>query len=886
MSGGVLMTVDPKLPVDRQKAMLAQAKAKMVISLDEASPLGDAGVRMILVDPSSGRIVRGGHVATAPEPLPALSPWAPAYIFFTSGSTGVPKAVLGCHAGLAHFLDWQRKTFGVRRDDRAAQTTALSFDMLLRDIFLALTTGATLCIPAEGDTLDPMAILSWMAAEKITILHIVPTLLLAWVNNAPEGVTLPNLRLVFMAGEPVLDVLIKRFRERFGDTALLTNFYGPTETTLIKCFHPIRVIEPGPQPAGRPQPQTQVLILNKSRQLCGVNEPGEICIRTPFRTLGYLNAPEATAKVFVPNPFRDDPDDLIYRTGDKGRYRTDGLIEVQGRMDDQVKIRGVRVEPGEIEAVLATHPQVKQAAVVAHADEAGAKYLVGYVVLRSAASADTLALVRAFVRSKLPENMVPSELVALEAMPTLPNGKVNRKALRPPERTVVESPAAPATRGTGVAEQEAELLAIWRSVLGHSRVTVDDSFIELGGDSLSAMTVLVRMRRLGVPDAVARGIFQGWSIRQIVARSTGSASVGDVTQYKVRINQLVNATRGILVAIVVLSHWYEGLLNVLPARLRGLQTSLLPLLNIGTPGFALIFGLGTGYIFYPRFATDAPQVRRSMRLGFLLVAAGIVISAVVCLLRDVMDARSIDSTEFFNGFYSALLYYALALLTVPLWFRIMGGVHPIRRAAMMVLTAYLLHRLAQWTLADREQQGFLQLCRLMLVAKFNYFNMSIGALAGIGGGIYLSRWAAQNRSLRALAPRMGFAGVALLLAGVALTLLTFGNWDGINDTGSMPVSRWVFYAGMVLVVMCALALTLDRYERLPRPLREAVNVTAVLGQLSLPVFVLHRLVLQVKHLLAGFGIPKWPALGIPLVLFFGFLWWSMSKLYRLYYAKV
>src|SRR5262249_35073577 len=176
----------------------------------------------------------------------------------------------------------------------------------------------------------------------------------------------------------------------------------------------------------------------KSRQLCGVNEPGEICIRTPFRTLGYLNAPEATAKVFVPNPFRDDPDDLIYRTGDKGRYRTDGLIEVQGRMDDQVKIRGVRVEPGEIEAVLATHPQREQAAVVAHADEAGAKYLVGYVVLRSGASADTLALVRAFVRSKLPENMVPSELVALEVMPTLPNGKVNRKALRPPERTVVE----------------------------------------------------------------------------------------------------------------------------------------------------------------------------------------------------------------------------------------------------------------------------------------------------------------------------------------------------------------------------------------------------------------------------------------------------------------
>lgn len=893
MSAGVLMTIDPHLPADRQKSMLAQSRAQIIICVGNCPELSDCGLRIIRIDDADGKIVDLDVGAPAP-PLPKLSPAAPAYIFFTSGSTGVPKAVLGSHAGLAHFLDWQRKTFDVQRGDRAAQITALSFDVVLRDIFLALTAGATLSIPADGDILDPAAILSWMATEEITILHIVPTLLLAWVNNAPDGLELPRLRLVFLAGEPLLDVLLKGFRARFGDNALLNNFYGPTESTLAKCFHTIRTIEPGLQPVGRPQPQTQVLILNSSRKLCGLNEPGEIAIRTPFRTLGYLNAPEATAKVFVPNPFRNDPDDLIYLTGDRGRYRLDGLVEVQGRIDNQVKIRGVRIEPGEIEAVLSTHPAVKQAAVAAHADESGTKYLVGYVVLRNgedrAAPPDVLGQIRTFVRSKLPDSMVPSEIVALPNMPLLPNGKVNRKALLPPERASLSPGATTAmSPSPEIGEQEASLLAVWRSVLGHSRVTVDDSFIELGGDSLSAMTVLVRMRRLGIPDTVARGIFQGWSIRQIIARSAGAESPTDTpgTRQKVRINQLVNAIRGILVAILVFSHWYEGLLNALPVQLRSLQPWLDPVLNIATPGFALIFGLGTGYIFYPRFATEASQVRRSMRLGFLLVTAGIVISALVGLARDFMESRPVDSTEFFNKFYSALLYYALALLTVPLWFRmIAGGEKPFRRVVVMVLSAYALHRVGQWILLPREQQGFLQLCRLMLVAKFNYLNMSVGALSGVGAGIYLARWAAENRSLRALAPRMLLVGLLLVGAGTAITFLTYGGWEGINESGEMPISRWVFYAGVVLLIMSALALILTAYERIPWILRECLNVTSVLGQLSLPIFVLHRLVLQARHLLMDFGLPKWPALGIPVILFAGFCWWSMSKLYRLYYAKV
>jgi hypothetical protein len=247
----------------------------------------------------------------------------------------------------------------------------------------------------------------------------------------------------------------------------------------------------------------------------------------------------------------------------------------------------------------------------------------------------------------------------------------------------------------------------------------------------------------------------------------------------------------------------------------------------------------------------------------------------------------LDSTTFFNLFYSPLIYYAFALLTVPSWFRFISrGASPYRRVALAVVSAYALHRLALWLLLDREQQGFLQLCRLVLVAKFAYFNMSVGALSGVGAGIYLARWAAGNRTLRELVPRAAVSGTLLVAAGMILTFLSYGSWKGINDADAMPLCKWVFYAGTILIFGSLVSLALNRYEHIPRRLRVSINVCAVLGQISLPVFVLHGLVLQAKHLLVLCGLSWGVSMTIPLGLFFAFCWWSMSKLYRLYYAEV
>jgi len=896
-SGATLLTIDPKLPFERQAVMMKQTGAKFLVRIGEPGGIDDS-VQVITVDPETGLVSSKACAASPATQLPVLIPNAAAYIFFTSGSTGVPKGVVGSHQGLAHFLDWQRKTFDIGPGDRAAQITTLSFDMVLRDMFLVLTSGGTLCIPAEAEVLDPSAILMWMASEQISILHVVPSLLRAWTNHVPAQLRLPSLRRVFLAGEPLTDALILNFRAVLGDGPLITNFYGPTETTLIKCFHKVFQPEPGVQPIGRPQPETQILILNRNRRLCGVHEIGEIAIRTPFRTLGYLNAPEATAKAFIPNPFRkdcDDAADLIYLTGDSGCYRADGLLVMRGRMDNQVKIRGVRVEPGEVEAAIGLCAGVKEAAVVAHENAKGIKYLAAYVAFDQestrAGNAAATNMLRDYLRARLPENMVPSVFVILDALPLLPNGKVNKKALKPTDVSSSVEPVAASGACDGPRNPlEAELLAIWKGVLGHERVGVNDSFVELGGDSLTAISALVRMQRLGIPDAFARGIFQGWSIRQISDMADGNAPSLEGVRMppKVKTNLLVNVLRGILVIILVAGHWIDGLLNRLPDSLHGTVEVLMPLFNVATPGFAMLFGLSLGYIYLPMYLTDPAQSKRGLRQGVGLVAIGVMIRAALDISMLMMSGDPFDSTTFFASFYSALLYYLLALATAPLWFKViaLNRKHIYRTMSVMLVATYVLYQTAQWLFLSHEQVGFVQLCRLMLVAKFNYFNMSVGAFSGLAAGYYLYQWSLGKQPLADLTRRLLLSGCAVTIVGLISVYMDTGSFWALHDAARMPLWKWIFYGGTLLLAASLISVALSNYERYVAPVRVSINLLSVLGQISLVVFVFHNMVLRAKALLVHFGVPGSPALLIPLGLFFGGCGWLMFKLYELYYGAI
>ncbi|MEM7134559.1 MAG: amino acid adenylation domain-containing protein [Chloroflexota bacterium] len=526
LNGNVFLLLDPKLPRQRWQTMLEASQANTCIFIGKNTDedtlvwLHEQCHTVLRVETSTKTPPIVGHESEHIYASTSLRPDDSAYIFFTSGTTGTPKGIRGTHKALAHFLHWQRKTFAVQPSDRVAQLTSLSFDVVLRTIFLPLVSGATLVLPETSDLiLSADEVPSWLDAKKITIIHTVPSLAKAWLANHNQRATLKTLKWLFFAGEPLTRQLVKQWRETFPSNSEIVNLYGPTETTLAKCFYQVpQDMSPGIQSIGRPQPETHVVVMNQGR-ICGVGEVGEIVIRTPFRTQGYINGEHT----FSPNPFTDIPDDLVYYTGDSGRIRPDGLIDILGRLDRQVKIRGVRIELSEIESALLELGQVNEVVVVVHRNGEDDKRLVAYIVQGDEANGKQHSTIsaprhlidpsqlRQALAQQLPDYMLPSAFVFMEAIPLTPNGKLDRRALPqvPSGRECMDAQSefvAPRN------EVERAVAAIWQEVLGFDqaspepvptlrvpsstarRIGIYDNFFTLGGHSLLATQVISRVR--------------------------------------------------------------------------------------------------------------------------------------------------------------------------------------------------------------------------------------------------------------------------------------------------------------------------------------------------------------------------------------------------------
>jgi amino acid adenylation domain-containing protein len=518
MSGGAFLTIDPALPARRKRVMLSEARAKVVCAIGSSNEIDDCleadDVRTVLrTDLELASLLASDGGDRRAWSIPAFEGNDPAYVFFTSGSTGQPKAILGCHKGLSHFLQWQRSAFAVGPEDRVSQLIGLTFDPLLRDVFLPLTSGATVCVPADGDLTD---VLGWIEREGITVVHTTPTLLHSWLLPGEWTVALPSLRWLFISGEPLTDSLIARWRRLVTSPAQLVNFYGPSETTMIRCFHVVPAeVAGGVQPIGAPLPDSQALVLNPAGRLCGIGEIGEIVLRTPFHSLGYLNLPDETARRFRPNPFRDDANDLVYFTGDRGRYRPDGLLEIAGRVDDQVKIRGVRIDPGEVTATLARHEAVRHCVVVGRNEADGQSALVGYIVPEPGRPISAGEL-RAYLAGELPHAFIPGAFVFLDALPVLPNGKIDRRALPAPQ--VERKHDGGVSEGSRNPLEEV-IAEVWREVLRIDEVGVHDSFFELGGHSLTATQMLARLTRLLQIELPLRSFFDSPTVAALAAEA-------------------------------------------------------------------------------------------------------------------------------------------------------------------------------------------------------------------------------------------------------------------------------------------------------------------------------------------------------------------------------
>ncbi|MFI9366841.1 amino acid adenylation domain-containing protein [Kitasatospora sp. NPDC053057] len=510
-AGAGYLPIDPEQPADRVAFMLTDSRVALVLTTEEVLDDLPAGrIRSVALDDT----LTGMQLAAAPETAPATvaDPAGLAYVIYTSGSTGRPKGVAVTHGALANYVATVPLRIGYRGPGaRYALLQAQVTDLGNTVLFASLVTGGELHILEEGAVTDPAAVSGYLAEHGIDHLKVVPSHLAALSAVAGLEQVLPARSLV-LGGEAAASAWVRELVAA-ADGCEVFNHYGPTETTIGVATTRLTadLVADGVVPVGRPVGNTRFYLVDSRLQPVPVGVAGELYVAGAQLARGYVRRPDLTAERFVANPF-EPGGARMYRTGDLAKWTADGQVVFLGRADEQVKIRGYRIEPGEVQAALAAHRQVAQAAVVARRDAPGETRLVAYVVPGAGADAENLAAqLRQFALEKLAEHLVPSAVVVLDALPLAANGKLDRRALPAPDF------ASRAGSGRGPADAREEIVcAAFAEVLGLEKVGVEDDFFELGGHSLVAVRLVEILRAQGVSVSV-RTLFDNPSSAGVAA---------------------------------------------------------------------------------------------------------------------------------------------------------------------------------------------------------------------------------------------------------------------------------------------------------------------------------------------------------------------------------
>lgn len=484
-AGAAYLPLDPANPAERLQRIVASAKPVAVLTGDELAPVFDTTPVLKPQDwPNESDLFDGVDV----------SPNALAYVIYTSGSTGEPKGVMIEHQSIVNRLEWMRQHYDIGSDDRIMQKTPATFDVSVWEFFLPLISGATLVIAPPDAHRDPEAIAGLIKQESVTVLHFVPSMLSAFLTSpASHGI---RLRKVFCSGEELGADLRDRFHAVIDGE--LHNLYGPTEAAVDVSYWPAsREDISQPVPIGFPVWNTQLYILDSKMWPLPAGVAGDLYLGGIQVARGYLGREDLTRERFLSDPFL--PGNRIYKTGDVARRRPDGAVEFLGRSDHQVKIRGLRIELGEIESIILTSGMVREAAVIVREDRPGDKRLVAYVVPEGAFDEERLR--RRIIRA-LPEYMLPSAFVVMDALKVTANGKLDRAALPAPVHEQASS-VAPSS------ETEKKLALLFGEILGvEGDVGADADFFLLGGDSLLAVNLTLRIREEFGSDPGLGAIFE------------------------------------------------------------------------------------------------------------------------------------------------------------------------------------------------------------------------------------------------------------------------------------------------------------------------------------------------------------------------------------------
>jgi amino acid adenylation domain-containing protein len=513
-SGAGYVPLDPAFPADRL-AFMAEDAALAALVVDDDTPLSFAFDASRVLALNSDEVVHA-CIERPERNRKAATPDSVAYVIFTSGSTGRPKGVRVPHRAAGNFLTSMQRVPGIAPDDRLVAVTTLSFDIAFMELMLPLTSGAEIVIAGRDDVRDGAQLRHLIEESDATMMQATPAGWRLLVDAGWHG--RPAFRAV-SGGEPLPVDLAEALLDRCGE---VWNGYGPTETTVYSTYWRVSDPREGIY-IGRPIANTTVHILDEQGNHCPLGVPGEIHIGGAGVTLGYLERPDLTAERFVADPWSETPDSRMYRTGDRGRWLANGMLEHLGRLDFQVKVRGYRIEPGEIECVLADVAEVARAVVIAREDRPGDVRLVAYVVARDGMSLDE-DMLRGRLRARLPDYMVPQHIMLMEAIPLLPNGKIDRKSLPAP---MAHSLAETGERIAPRNDDERRVAAAMEAVLCLPDLDVRDDFFALGGHSLLAAQLTAKLNREFNVTLSFRTLFDAPTVEQLAAAIGSQVATGN-----------------------------------------------------------------------------------------------------------------------------------------------------------------------------------------------------------------------------------------------------------------------------------------------------------------------------------------------------------------------
>jgi len=498
--GGVFVALDSANPLERLGKMAAITQLKLIFidRINYRRYSGDnfirnSGIEFVVIEDlfENEEADESNY-----HPIPEVdhSPEDRIYVYFTSGTSGLPKAVVGKNKSLRHYVEWEVDTFRINESFRMSQLSTTGFDAFLKEVFVTLFSGGTLCVPHDMRLiLSSLELVEWLEKSEIHLLHCVPGIFHVLCSGDLTGNCFSHLKYILMSGEKILPSDLRKWYGIFDERVQLVNLYGTTESTILKTCYFIDKADADKNvvPIGKPIRGSRMIILDENMNICNKGIIGEIYIRTPYLTSGYYNDPDLTKKRFIQNPFSDNPDDIIYRTGDLGRFLLDGNVECLGRIDRQVKVRGNRIELEEIENALLNYrsegsgfaAQINDVVVLAKKDEENNNYLCAYFISNQELAAVEL---RDYLLNELPDYMIPAYFVRIEEMPFLPNGKIDMTALPDPAAEIDKHIVSPGN------ELEERLAAIWSDVLRMDKdnISVVTNFFELGGHSLNVMSLI------------------------------------------------------------------------------------------------------------------------------------------------------------------------------------------------------------------------------------------------------------------------------------------------------------------------------------------------------------------------------------------------------------